>query len=227
VASATRPTVPLQQPSRAEPREDRPVRLGVFGGTFDPPHVGHVSIVRELQESGTLDEILWIPVRLPPHKPANSLTSPECRMEMVRAATDGCVRQSVSDIEFLREGPSYTVDTLRALRSERPEATPVLIMGADQFVELAGWHEAEEVVRLAGVCVLPRGGVELTSAPPRLNVVWSAADVPPVDVSSSAVRKRVREGRPYRHLVPAGVAEIIERESLYIGDHHQSEMRDQ
>ena len=215
MASATRPTVPLQQPSGAETHEDRPVRLGVFGGTFDPPHVGHVSIARELQESGALDEILWIPVRFPPHKPANPLTSAECRMEMVRAATDGLALQSVSDIELLREGPSYTVETLRVLRSERPEAAPVLIMGADQFVELAGWHEAEEVVRLADVCVLPRGGVELTSALPRLDVVWSAADVPPVDVSSSGVRNRVREGRPYRHLVPAGVAEIIERENLY------------
>ncbi len=203
-------------PSVAEPHEDRSVRLGVFGGTFDPPHVGHVSIARELQESGAVDEILWIPVRFPPHKPANPLTSPEARMEMVRAATDGYAFQSVSDIELLREGPSYTVDTLRALRSERPEATPVLIMGADQFVELAGWHEAEEVVRLADVCVLPRGGVEVTSALPRLNVVWSTADVPRVDVSSSEVRERVREGRPYRHLVPAGVADIIERENLYV-----------
>ncbi len=200
----------------AELHERGSVRLGVFGGTFDPPHVGHVSIAQELRESGALDEILWIPVKFPPHKHANLLTSPECRMEMVRAATNGCALQSVSDIELLREGPSYTVDTLRALRSERPEATPVLIMGADQFVELAAWHEAEEVVRLADVCVLPRGGVEVTSALPRLNVVWSAADVPPVDVSSSEVRKRVREGRPYRHLVPAGVADIIERENLYV-----------
>lgn len=202
--------------SSAQPHENRPVRFGVFGGTFDPPHVGHVSIARELQDSGTLDEILWIPVRLPPHKPLGSPTSPELRLEMVRAAIDGCVLQGVSDVEISRKGPSYTVDTLRALRSERPEATPVLIMGADQFVELAGWHEAAEVVRLAEVCVLPRGGVDITSALPRLDVVWSAADVPPVDVSSSEVRKRVREGRPYRHLVPAGVAEIIERESLYV-----------
>jgi nicotinate-nucleotide adenylyltransferase len=105
---------------------------------------------------------------------------------------------------------------LRALRAEHPEVTPVLIMGADQFAELADWHEAEEVVRLADVCVLPRGDVELTSILPSLDVVWSAAEVPPVDVSSSEVRKRVREGRPYRHLVPAGVAEIIERDSLYL-----------
>ena len=200
----------------AEPDEDRPVRLGVFGGTFDPPHVGHVSLTRELQESGAFDEILWIPVGVPPHKPVNPLTSPKLRMEMARAAIEGCVHQSVSDIELLREGPSYMVDTLRALRSECPEATPVLLLGSDQFAELAGWHEAEEVVRLADVCVLPRGGVELATVLPRLDVVWRAADVPPVDVSSSEIRRRVREGRSYGHLVPIAVAEIIEREGLYL-----------
>jgi nicotinate-nucleotide adenylyltransferase len=201
--------------SSAEPREDRPVRLGVFGGTFDPPHVGHVSLIRELLESEAVDEVLWIPARVPPHKPVSGLTSPELRMEMVRAAAEGCTHQSVSDIELRREGPSYAVDTLRALRSERLEATPVLIMGSDQFSELAGWHEPEEIVRLADVCVLPRDGVELATVLPPLDVVWSAADVPSVDVSSSDVRRRVREGRPYRHLMPAGVADIVEREGLY------------
>ena len=200
----------------AEPNEDRPVRLGVFGGTFDPPHIGHVSVTSELQASGILDEILWIPARIPPHKPVNRPTSPELRMEMARAATEGLVHQNVSDIELLREGPSYTVDTLRALRSKCPEATPVLVMGADQFAEMAGWHEAEEVVRLAEVYVLSRGGVELTTVVPPLDVVWSAADVRPVDASSSDVRKRVREGRPFTHLVPLAVADIIERESLYL-----------
>ena len=89
----------------AEPDEDPPIRLGVFGGTFDPPHVGHVSLARELQESRALDEILWIPVGVPPHKSVNPLTSPKLRMEMVCAAIDGCGHQSVSDIELLREGP--------------------------------------------------------------------------------------------------------------------------
>ncbi len=200
----------------AKPKEDRAVRLGVFGGTFDPPHIGHVSVAKELQESGALDEILWIPAGIPPHKPASLPTDAELRMEMVRAATHGCSHQHVSDIELLREGPSYTVDTLRALRSEWPESTPVLIMGSDQFAELADWQEAEEVVRLAEVCVWRRGGVELATVLPPLSVVWCAADVPPVDVSSSDVRARVREGRPYRQLVPEAVAEIIEREGLYV-----------
>ena len=197
------------------PDEESPVRLGVFGGTFDPPHVGHVTLTRELRESGVVDEILWIPVAIPPHKPSGPRTSPDLRMEMVHAAIGGRANQSASNIELLREGPSYTVDTLRALRSEHPEATPVLIMGSDQFAELAEWHKAEEVVQFADVCVLPRGGVELDSGRPRLSVGWCAADVASIDVSSSDIRKRVREGRPYRHLVPEAVAEIIEREDLY------------
>ena len=188
----------------------------MFGGTFDPPHVGHVSRARELQESGALSEILWIPVGSPPHKSTSRLTSPTLRMEMVRAAIEGCAHQSVSDIELQREGPSYTVDTLRALRLKRPEANPVLIMGSDQFAELAGWREAEEVVRLADVCVWARGKVELDQVRPRLDVVWTAADVPPVDVSSSGIRRRVRARRPYGHLVPVAVADIIEREGLYL-----------
>ena len=199
----------------AGPSADRPVRFGVFGGTFDPPHIGHLSLTRDLHESGTLSEILWIPVKLPPHKAANPEASPELRMEMVRAAIDGIAHQSVSDLELTRGAPSYTGDTWRVLRTERPTATPVLLLGPDQFAELAEWHDAEEVVRLAEVCVLPRGGVELTTALPPLDVVWSAADVAPVDVSSSEVRRRVREGLPYRHLLPERVAEIIERERLY------------
>lgn len=202
--------------SSAEPQEDRPVRLGVFGGTFDPPHIGHVSVARELQESGALDEVLWIPARVPPHKPVSRPTSSKLRMEMVRAVVDGCAHQSVSDIELRREGPSYTVDTLRAIRSECPEAIPVLIIGSDQFAELAEWHEPEEVVRLADVCVVPRDGVELATVLPRFDLVWSEADVLRVDVSSSDVRRRVREGLPYGHLVPVGVADIIERENLYV-----------
>ena len=204
------------EPDRHEPDEERPVRLGVFGGTLDPPHIGHVRLTQELRESGALDEILWIPVAIPPHKPANRLTPSTLRMEMVRAAIDGRAHQSASDIELQRDGPSYTVDTLRALRSERREATPVLIVGSDQFAELATWHEAEEVARLADVCVLPRGGVEPAAVRPGLSVVWCAADVAPIDVSSSDVRERVREGRPYRHLVPESVADIIERENLYV-----------
>lgn len=202
--------------AESRPQEDRPVRLGVFGGTFDPPHIGHVSVARELQESGALDEVLWIPARVPPHKPVGGLTSPELRMEMVRAASEGCAHQRVSDVELQRKGPSYTVDTLRELRSRCPQAVLVLIMGSDQFAELAEWHEPEALVRLADVCVLPRDGVEPATVPSRLEVVWSAGEVSRIDVSSSDIRRRVREGLPYRHLVPAGVADVIERESLYV-----------
>ncbi|HIF08253.1 MAG TPA: nicotinate (nicotinamide) nucleotide adenylyltransferase [Gemmatimonadetes bacterium] len=200
----------------AKPDEDRPVRLGVFGGTFDPPHIGHVLLTKELQASTALDEILWIPARVPPHKPVDGPTSPELRLEMACAATKGLDHHDVSNVELQRPGPSYTVDTLRTVRAECPSTVPVLIMGSDQFAELEDWHEAAELVALAEVCVLARDGVDVGAVAPGLDVVWSTADVSAVDVSSSDIRERVREGRPYKHLVPAAVAEIIERESLYI-----------
>jgi len=164
-------------PPRAQHREDRPTRLGVFGGTFDPPHNGHVSVARQLLESGDLDEILWIPASTPPHKPADGPSPAEIRLEMARAATAESPGQSVSDLELQREGPSYTVDTLRALRSVRPDAELVLIVGSDQFAVLDSWHDAPDLVRLAEVCVLERDESDARPRVPPLQMEWSRAAV--------------------------------------------------
>lgn len=198
-----------------EASQGRSRLLGVFGGTFDPPHVGHVSVARGLLESEAFDELLWIPARVPPHKPDRVVTAAGIRLEMVRAATDGIEGLLVSDVELRREGPSYTVDTLRALRIAHPEAEPVLILGTDQFAELSTWKEPEALAGLARLCVLPREGTDPSEVDPGVEVEWSRACVPRVDVSSSDIRRRVREGRPYRDLVPDGVARIIDREGLY------------
>ncbi len=198
-----------------EPKGERPRRLGVFGGTFDPPHIGHLAVARQLVETEDLDEVVWMPVRIPPHKPHRRIAPAGLRLEMVRAVTDGVEGQVVSDLELAREGPSYTVDTLRALRSEYPDVDPVLILGADQFAELSTWREPEEVARLARLWVLEREGENPRDVDPGVNVQWTSAHVSRVDVSSSEIRRRIREGEPFRHLVPKGVAEVIEREGLY------------
>ena len=192
-----------------------PRRLGIFGGTFDPPHIGHVAVARQLVGTGDLDEVVWMPVRTPPHKPDRSIAPTGLRMEMVRAATYGAEGQVVSDLELAREGPSYTVDTLRALRSEYPDVDPVLILGVDQFAELSTWREPEEVARLARLWVLEREGESPSDVDPGVDVEWTAAPVPRIDVSSSDIRRRIREGESFQHLVPEGVAEVIEREGLY------------
>ena len=198
-----------------EPKGERPRRLGVFGGTFDPPHIGHLAVGRQLVEKDGLDEVMWIPARIPPHKRRRRIAPAGLRLEMVRAATDGVEGQVVSDLELAREGPSYTVDTLRALRSEYPDLDPVLILGADQFAELSTWREPEEVARLARLWVLEREGESPRDVDPGVDVEWTSAQVSRVDVSSSEIRRRIREGEPFRHLVPEGVVEVIEREGLY------------
>ena len=198
-----------------EPKGERPRRLGVFGGTFDPPHIGHLTVARQLVEKDDLDEVVWIPARIPPHKRHRRIAPAGLRLEMVRAATDGVEGQVVSDLELAREGPSYTVETLRALRSEYPDVDPVLILGADQFAELSTWREPEEVARLARLWVLEREGENPRDVDPGVDVEWTSAQVSRVDVSSSEIRRRIREGEPFRHLVPEGVVEVIEREGLY------------
>ncbi len=196
-----------------EPKGEHPRRLGVFGGTFDPPHIGHLAVARQLVETDDLDEVVWMPARIPPHKPHRRIAPTGLRLEMVRAATDGVEGQVVSDLELAREGPSYTVDTLRALVSEYPEVDPVLILGADQFAGLSTWREPEEVARLARLWVLEREGENPRDVD--LGVDWTSAHVSRVDVSSSEIRRYIQEGEPFRHLVPEGVAEVIEREGLY------------
>lgn len=199
-----------------EPDKDqRPRRIGVFGGTFDPPHIGHLAVARQLVGTDDLDAVVWMPVRIPPHKPHSRIAPAGLRLEMVRAATDDVEGQVVSDLELAREGPSYTVDTLRALRSEDADIDPVLILGADQFAEFSTWKEPQEVARLARLWVLEREGESPHDVDPGVDVEWTAAHVPRVDVSSSEIRRRVRAGEPFRHLVPKGVAEVIEREGLY------------
>ena len=198
--------------ARAERR-----RVAVFGGTFDPPHVGHLMIARELAKRPDVDEVLWMLARKPPHKP-NQRTAPAgLRLQMVLSATDGVEGQVVSSMELAREGPSYTVDTLRRLRAEHPEIDPVLILGVDQFAEFSAWKEPEEVTRLAPLWVSERDGRDPADVDPGVDVEWTLARVPRVDVSSSEIRRRIREKKPIRHLVPRGVAAIIEREGLYRG----------
>ncbi len=187
----------------------------MLGGTFDPPHIGHVAVARELVERGDLDEVVWMPARNPPHKAHGGIAPPGLRLEMVKAATDGAGGQRWSDRELARVGPSFTVDTLRDLHSEYPDVDWVLILGVDQFAEFSTWREPEEVARLARLWVLAREGQDPADVNPGVDVEWTPAPVSRVDVSSSEIRRRVREGEPFCHLVPDGVAGVIERERLY------------
>lgn len=196
------------------------MRIGVFGGTFDPPHVGHLVVAQDAHAQLGLDRLLLVPARIPPHKPEGAAASAALRLEMLRSAVEGDARFEVDDLELRRDGPSYTVDTLRALGGRWPDAEFFLIIGADQFREFGGWRDAGAIVGMATLVVLARDGLELAGASRALAEAgvaaeWTRLEPTRIDVSSTMVRERVRAGRPIRYLVPDVVRAVIEREGLY------------
>lgn len=188
------------------------LRLGLLGGTFDPPHLGHLLIASDACDALALDRVVFIPAAAPPHKPGRVQGTPEQRLAMVRAAISGDPRFAADDMELRRAGPSYTVDTLRALRERHPGAELFFLVGVDQLRELHSWKDPDEVARLATLAVVAREGREV---PPETPYPVLPVQVTRVDVSSTLVRRRVAEGRPIRYLVPEAVREMIEREGLY------------
>jgi nicotinate-nucleotide adenylyltransferase len=186
------------------------MRLGIFGGTFDPPHVGHLIAAQEIHHQLALDQLLIIPAAVPPHKRDREVTSAAVRLEMTTAAFAGDDRFRVSDVEVRREGASYTVDTLRALRDEWPDAELVLAMGADQAAELGTWKEPEAIRRLATVAAFAREGQAVPEG-------WEGpvVPVPFMEISSTEIRRRVAAGEPVSYLVAEPVEAIIRREGLY------------
>lgn len=196
-----------------------PARLGVFGGTFDPPHLGHVSVARDAADALGLERVLWVPARVPPHKPGVPVTSAELRWEMVRAACSADPRFEAWDGELTRPGPSYTVDTLRELRARHPGAHLFLLMGADQARELDTWREPEEVARLATLALMDRDGASAPAGVPPVPGTERAVHVPVrrVDLSATQVRRAVGRGDDVSGLLPPGVLEVVRREGLYRG----------
>lgn len=190
------------------------MRLGVYGGTFDPPHLGHLVAASDACEALGLDRLLWVPSAVHPLKAGRVETPAALRLEMVRAAIAGDPRFAADDLELRRRGPSYTVDTLRELRARHPGAEIFFLTGADNLAELPRWREPDEIARLATLAVVSREGETLPEDSPYPAV---AVRVTRVDVSSTGVRRRVAEGRTIRYLVPEAVRAVIERERLYGG----------
>jgi len=188
------------------------LRVGIFGGTFDPPHLGHLIAAGDAHALLALDRVLWVPAAEPPHKPAAGRTQPGIRMEMVAAAVAGDERFGVNDLELQRPGPSYTVDTLRQLRDQWPAVDLVLLLGADALRDLPSWREPEEITRLAQLAMLSRRGDRVRGSR------FAALTVPVtrIDISATEVRRRVQLGVPIRNLVPDAVRHIINRERLYL-----------
>jgi nicotinate-nucleotide adenylyltransferase len=187
--------------------------IGLFGGSFDPIHHGHLIVAQAVVEALELEELRFVPARSQPFKQHTGHgASPEQRAEMLRLAIAGAPRFAVETLELDRPGPSYTVDTLRALREREPGREWVLLVGADAARELDLWRQAEQIPRLARVAAFARPGAEA----PASAAVWKTLPVPAVDISATEIRRRVRAGRSVRYWVPDAVAEYIAAHRLYL-----------
>jgi len=199
----------------------QPTRLGVIGGTFDPIHIGHLAIAEEARVRLALDGVLFVPARVSPLKLGNHLASGEDRYRMVALAIADNPSFRASRIELDREGPSYTVDTLRALRAANgEEAELYFIMGMDSLDTLTHWRRPDEILRLARLVVISRPDchpdwASLEAAIPGASQAITVIDSLQLDISSTDLRERVRKGWPIRYLVPAPVETYIREHRLY------------
>ena len=187
------------------------LKLGIFGGSFNPIHNGHLILAEAARDQLGLDRVLFIPAHLPPHKPSSELLPALTRLAMVKLAIRDHGGFITSDIELHRSGPSYTVDTVRLLRAQAPGADLFLIVGADMLgVEWKGWAELK---RLCTIVAAKRPGSRV--AKPEKSIAWLT--MPQVDIASSDIRSRVRAGRSIRYLVPGAVERHIRAHHLYRG----------
>ena len=196
------------------------MRVGIYGGVFNPPHHGHLIAAQEAHCQLDLDVVVWIPVGAAPHREIEADPGAEARFEMVEMAVGADERFRVSRIELEREGPSYTVDTLRELKERGPEDELFLILGGDQAATLPSWHEPEALLGLATIAVFERASASRNAIVIRLSRLRGAErlrflQMPRVDISSTMVRRRASEGKPIRYLVPDKVANLIGAQSLY------------
>lgn len=185
-----------------------PRRLGVLGGTFDPLHTGHLVVAQDVVERLELDRLLVVPARRPPHRQA--VLPARTRLRLVRRAFEGDERIEVSDLEYRRQGPSYTVDTLARVREHRSPAELFCVIGVDQLREFDTWHEPGRILELARLVVMSRAGVEPGEAEVPEGIEFGTVDVTRIDISGSRLRRRLSEGRTVRYLVPESIRSSVE-----------------
>jgi len=201
------------------------LRVGILGGTFDPIHIAHLAVAEEARETLGLERVLFVPAGIPPHKRDHRITPAEDRLVMVLLAIADNPAFAASRMELDRDGPSYTVDTLAALRDERLAAgqSPdlVLIVSAEAFADFASWREPRRILELAVLAVAPRDGfpdatvASVASLYPGAEGRVVLLDGPRLRLSASTLRERAAAGRSLRYLVPDAVADHIEDHALY------------
>jgi nicotinate-nucleotide adenylyltransferase len=188
------------------------VKRGLLGGTFDPPHLGHLILAQEALEHYSLEKVLFVPSRIPPHKTVSEITEFEIRFQMLELAIEDNSCFEVADLES-KGHPSYTVDMLKRVLS--PDSKPFFIIGMDSLKEMHTWKQPERVFELAEVVVGTRPGSDLSSVDPAFLKRAGFFNFPGVWISSSDIRKRVKDGMSISYLVPKGVESYIMSGGLY------------
>jgi nicotinate-nucleotide adenylyltransferase len=195
-------------------------RVGVFGGTFDPPHNGHLALARAARQQLALDKVLWVITADPPHKRGKFISPAADRLALVKAAIAGEPGMAVSRVEMDRPGPQWAADTVRLLSEADPKTELVYLMGGDSLRDLPNWGRPDELLRYATVGVLRRPGAiidleALEQVLPELADRVTFVSAPRLDISSHDIRERVREGEFLTRLVPPKVANLIKKRGLY------------
>jgi nicotinate-nucleotide adenylyltransferase len=196
-------------------------RVGLFGGTFDPPHLGHTILAAEALEQLGLTRLLWVLTGAPPHKEGQPITNPDERIEMVRRALEAFPEFELSRLEIDRPPPHYAVDTVRLAAEQHPGAEVIYILGGDSLHDLPRWHEPRAFVAAChqiGVMRRPGDSVDLRkleSALPGISGKLGFIDAPLLEISSREIRQRARDGRPFRHYLAPAVYEYIAANHLY------------
>ena len=203
------------------------MRIGILGGTFNPPHLAHLVCAQEAYLQLELDRVVFVPASIPPHKAVEDEPGPNHRLELCRLAITGDqARFDVSDVEIARAGPSFTVDTLEELHSRAPDNELFLIVGGDIAAGLPEWHEPERVLSLATLAVAQRRGTSAAAVREALAGLRGGGrsrffEMPTIGLSSTMIRDRVRSGVPIRYLVPDAVSQYIDHHRLYRSVAHQ------
>src|SRR5258708_2482457 len=194
------------------------MRVGIFGGTFDPVHVGHLILAEQAREQAQLDEVWFVPAFRPPQKEDQPVTRFDQRVEMLALAIAGNPAFRIDELEKERTGPSYTVETLAELRRRHPGNTFLLLIGGDSLADLPNWYDPQGIVAQAALAVMARPGVPLLDAvelrrrlglAPDSPLELEVVQAPLIDVSSRDLRRRVAEGRTIRYCVPRAVEVYI------------------
>jgi nicotinate-nucleotide adenylyltransferase len=197
------------------------MKTGILGGTFDPIHIGHLAIAKEIIDKLGIEKVVFLPAGKPRLREETKISPPEKRLEMIKLAIEGKENIEVSDVELRRQGITYTVETLCELKLKKPYDQIYFVLGWDNLEKLPLWKESSTILKLAILVAVPRVGypmpdlVEMEQKLPGLKKGVIILEKPEIDISSSVIRERVRLGLPIDHLVPESVAKYIQITGLY------------